>query len=109
MDYCGAIALLIYLLYELYRSSSELLHMLSDVAPVDVAEAIARDLTSMSLEVRAIRIRRVSRDVLQGDIVIALDPRLSLEEAHRIADIVEALVRSKYGAEIVVHVEPRQR
>lgn len=54
------------------------------------------------------RVRSLGRgDTTRVDIVVTADPRLSLLEAHSVADTIEAVLAEQFGArDVSVHVEP---
>jgi len=106
IDYAGAIAITTFIFYELIKEGREFLTIISDITHPELVYKISRDLERHGFKVKYVRIRRVSHNVYQGDVTIVLDPSISLDEAHRIADKVERLLKEKYGVEVVVHVEP---
>ncbi len=59
-------------------------------------------------EAPKIRMRRIGGDWF-SDVVITIQPGLSAEEAHTIADAVESALKPLMpGGDVVVHVEPRE-
>jgi cation diffusion facilitator family transporter len=66
-------------------------------------EALAPD-----VQLRRLRMRRAAREYF-ADVVIGVPPAAGVEQAHAAADAVEeAVERAVPGADVVVHVEPRE-
>lgn len=81
---------------------------LMDWVPEDLTRK-ARDRARMVPGVRAISRLRVRKSGGEwfSDVVVQVDPELSMEEAHQLADAVEAsLVLLLPGGDVVVHLEP---
>ncbi len=84
--------------------------VLMDVAPPSAEEAARRAIASVrpSVELRRLRLREAAGSVF-ADVVIGLPPGAAVAQAHTIADAVEeAVERELAGADVVVHVEPRE-
>jgi ferrous-iron efflux pump FieF len=59
------------------------------------------------VDVRTVRSRSISSDVLFAEVTIGVDGATTVEEAHHIADTVEDKISKELGvAEVLVHVEP---
>jgi cation diffusion facilitator family transporter len=59
------------------------------------------------VDVRVVRSRRAPSGTLFAEVTIGVDASLSVAEAHRLADAVEAKISERLGAaEVTVHVEP---
>lgn len=81
---------------------------LLDSAPAHVREEVASAVQSVKgvAEVGGVRVREAGPSTF-ADITIRLDPALSLEQAHHLADEAEEAVRAVLpGADVVVHAEP---
>jgi len=109
IDYCGAIAITGFIFYELVEEGRSLLTKISEYAEPRLLREIAETLRSMGIDVRCVRVHSVEEGLYRGDVTIAVDPRKSVEEVHRVADEVEKILRERFGVEVVVHVEPRER
>ena len=71
-------------------------------------EAIAASVLSVpgALAVRSVRSRSTGL-TLSVDIVVTVDPSLTMGKAHRIADAIEAKLAEDHGVEdVTIHVEP---
>jgi cation diffusion facilitator family transporter len=82
--------------------------VLVDQRAVDAAE-IRRILSSIPgiSNVPSVRSRAMASGVLFAEVTICVDASTTVEEAHRIADAVEAHLADRLGAsEVTVHVEP---
>ncbi|MCS7108743.1 MAG: cation transporter [Sulfolobales archaeon] len=108
VDYAGATILTAYLLRELTISIRDVVNLVSDIAPDDVVEKVFNDVTSHGLEVGRVRVRKVLENVYQGDVVVKLPPNTSVEDSHKVADIIEKELKSR-GIDILVHVEPNSK
>ncbi len=107
IDYVGAFVIVGYLFYELYDIAKDFIKVVSDIAPEPMlVKNIKSEVERMGPRVISIRLRMLRKNYYQGDIVIRVDPSMSVEEAHRIADEIERVLREKYNVEVVVHVEP---
>ena len=59
------------------------------------------------VDVRAVRSRAISSDVLFAEVTIGVNGSTTVEEAHHIADTVEEKIARELGvSEVLVHVEP---
>jgi cation diffusion facilitator family transporter len=59
------------------------------------------------VDVRTVRSRAISSDVLFAEVTIGVNGSTTVEEAHHIADTVEEKIAKELGvAEVLVHVEP---
>lgn len=105
VDFLGATALTVYLVFELAKSFREVVLAISDVAPEEVIEKIRRAVESHGVEVDRVRVRRVIEDVYHGDIVVRFASNTPVEDAHRVADDIEKELKS-HGIDVTVHVEP---
>ena len=56
--------------------------------------------------VKRIRLRKISEGAYHGDVIVCVDPARSVEEVHRDLDLAEERIRSKYRADVTIHVEP---
>jgi len=107
IDYVGALIIVGYLFYELYDIARDFIKVMSDIAPEPgLVRDIKREIEDMGPRVMSIRLRMLRRNYYQGDIVIRVDPSMSVEEAHRIADEIERILRQKYNVDVIVHIEP---
>ncbi len=107
IDYIGAFVIVGYLFYELYDIARDFIKVMSDIAPEPgLVKNIRREIESMGPKVISVRLRMLRKNYYQGDIIIHVDPSMSVREAHRIADEIERVLREKYNVEVVVHIEP---
>jgi divalent metal cation (Fe/Co/Zn/Cd) transporter len=105
IDFIGAIALTVYLFYELVKSLREIVIDVSDIAPIDVIDRIHRVAKDFGANVERIRVRRIIESIYQGDVVVRVEPSTPIEKAHSVADNIEKELK-KQGIDIVIHVEP---
>jgi len=68
--------------------------------------SMARAVTDV-LDVREVKVRRSGSRLLM-DCQVVVDGRLTLDEAHAVADTVEAVIKAGEPsvAEVIVHLEP---
>lgn len=91
--------------YEIVRGT---VPVLVDERAVDAAE-LRRLVASVPriADVRTVRSRAMASGVLFAEVTIGVDAATTVEEAHQIADAVEARIAEELGAsEVTVHVEP---
>ena len=106
IDSLGAVALLAYLYFEIAVETRELVHLVSDRAPVHVlSEASRRVRGEVGARVKQLRLREVAPGKYQGDVTIVLPKGTPVEQAHDVARRVEETL-GELGIEVVVHVEP---
>jgi len=108
IDFIGALALTGYLFIELVKSFKEVLDYISDVASKEIVRDLKSILKIYGIVAERIRIRRVSGNLYQGDVVVRLPQDMSVAEAHQIIDSIEKDVKNKLNTEIVIHIEPEQ-
>lgn len=107
IDYTGAIIITAYIFYEILDTIRNITRELSDVAPpADLVEMIRSELVSAGFRVKRIRLRKISEGAYHGDVIVCVDPARSVEEVHRDLDLAEERIRSKYRADVTIHVEP---
>ncbi len=107
IDYAGAFVIVGYLFYELHDIARDFIKVMSDIAPEPgLVKNIRREIERIGPKVINIRLRMLRKNYYQGDVIIRVDPSMSVEEAHRIADEIERILREKYNVEVVVHIEP---
>ncbi len=96
--------LILYLAYRLFKSVFPIFVDQNAFDPNSLANAVKR--IDGVLQVRRVRSRWIGSEKLV-DLVIAVDPHLSTNESHDIADNVEALIAEQYAvSDISIHVEP---
>lgn len=91
-----------------YRILREIVPVLVDQRGVDPAELrrLAREIPAIS-GVRTVRSRFTPSGVLFAELTIGVPAGTSVEDAHALADALEALIEQRLGAsEVTVHVEP---
>ncbi len=107
VDYIGAIIIVSYLFYELQDTLRDLVKLLSDVAPpMKLVEETRKTIEKHGVKVERIRLRLVREGFYQGDITIRLPPDITIEEAHKITDIIERELKNKYNMDVAIHIEP---
>jgi cation diffusion facilitator family transporter len=82
--------------------------VLVDERGVDAAELrrVAQKVYGVR-DVRAARSRRLASGVVMAEITVGVDARLSVADAHQVADDVERRITEQLGAsDVLVHVEP---
>jgi ferrous-iron efflux pump FieF len=82
--------------------------ILVDERAIDAGELRAVVLAVPDIrEVRNIRSRSTASGQLFAEVTIAVSGGTSVDEAHRLADAVEASIENKFGtSQVTVHVEP---
>ncbi len=107
IDYGGAIVITIYLFYELYETTRDMVKVLSDIAPPPhIVDEVRRSIEKWNVKVEKVRLRMIKEGYYQGDIVVRLPPNITVEEAHNITDKIERELKEKYNVEATIHVEP---
>jgi cation diffusion facilitator family transporter len=97
-------AIILYLAYGLFRRAIPVL--------VDRSIASAEELSEIAGGVPGVRGTRRVRSRLSGsgpaiDLVVSVDPALSTESSHAIADEIERVLREKFSIlDVTVHIEP---
>lgn len=90
------------------RLARETVDALVDRSPEDVAERMAEAVSRVPgvIEVRRVRLRRVSR-YFYVDVVAVASRTTSLEESHALTERIEGAIRSvEPRSDVVVHLEP---
>ncbi len=106
-DYIGAIAITLYLFYELQETARDMVKVLSDIAPPpNIVEEVKKTIEKWNVKVEKIRLRMIREGYYQGDVIIRLQPNITVEEAHRIADRIEYELKKRYNIEATIHIEP---
>lgn len=96
---------------EAFKLAMETTDVLLDKMPVD----LEREIMSAVSTVRGVKGVRRIRGRLVGDrvfldVIIEVEPSLSIEEAHSISSMVEYEIARRLGeSDVLVHVEPRKR
>ncbi len=100
----GVSCLILYLSYDLFR---RILPILVDEYALD-PESLSEAVNNIQGVVKVSRVRsRWIGNEKSVDLVIAVEPQLSIVEAHDIANSVELYIEKLYGvADISIHVEP---
>ena len=91
-----------------YQILREIVPVLVDQRGVDAAELrrLAGEIPAIS-DVRTVRSRFTPSGVLFAELAIGVPAGTSVEDAHALADALEALIDERLGAsEVTVHVEP---
>lgn len=109
-DALGAAIIALMLARIAWRYGRPAAHELVDTAPPDaLAQAVTDALTAVPgvRDAHDLRLRRVGR-LVQADVHIALDPAMTLSEAHRLSEAAraEVLAHVPEVADIVIHPEP---
>lgn len=100
----GVALLIVYLAYSLFRRAVPILLDESAIDPEEVSHII-RNVQGVR-SVYRIRSRWIGND-RAIDLVISVDPSLSIQESHAIADKIEALIEHQFDTtDISIHVEP---
>jgi cation diffusion facilitator family transporter len=103
-----AIAVALLIAWNGYQIVRGTVPVLVDQRAVDAAEIrrILSEIPAIS-SVPSVRSRAMASGVLFAEVTICVDASTTVEEAHEIADAVEARLAEKLGAsEVTVHVEP---
>jgi cation diffusion facilitator family transporter len=108
MDAVLAIAVALAIAWTGYRILRQSVPILVDERAIEASE-LRRLLAEIPqiADVRVVRSRRAPSGTLFAEVTIGVDASLSVAEAHRLADAVEAKIGERLGtAEVTVHVEP---
>ncbi|WP_448577378.1 cation diffusion facilitator family transporter [Thermosphaera sp.] len=101
--------LIVYLAWSLIRTASD---RLIGRAPLPVEEEELRKIISsiapQAKDPHHIHIHEYGAHV-EITLHLRLDPKINLEEAHRIATLIEEEVKNKLGWEVTVHLEPDKK
>jgi cation diffusion facilitator family transporter len=91
-----------------YRILRESIPVLVDERAIDAAELRGIVLGVPSVhDVRTVRSRSTASGQLFAEVTIGVPKGISIEEAHKLADAVEAAIEREFGtAQVTVHVEP---
>lgn len=106
-DYAGSLLLLAFLLYGLVSETRRILPYISSHVPPRLWEKIREEIEAEGLRVRRLRLRPCPDKSFHGDVVVEVPRTMSVEDAHRVVDIVERKIQEKYNTSLVVHIEPR--
>ena len=103
----GVAMLVIYLAYKLFRRAIPTLIDEYAVDPLELTEIIKN--VGGVKDVYRVRSRWIGK-TCAIDLVISVDPFLSTEESHKIANRIESLIENQYDTtDISIHVEPENR
>lgn len=99
--------LVFYLAFDLYRRAVPILVDQVAITPEKVAKSI-RTVPGV-ISVRQVRSRWVESEIF-ADVIISVDPHLSTEKSHQIADEIEAILAKTLGIhDVTIHIEPGKR
>ncbi|MET1101204.1 MAG: cation transporter [Pyrodictiaceae archaeon] len=107
-DYVGSIILLGFLVYGLVVETREIIPLISDYVPPGILDEVRREIEEEGLKVVSLRLRPCPGKGFLGDAVVRTPSYMSVDEAHKLIDLIENKVRKKYNASIVIHVEPEK-
>jgi len=100
----GVSCLILYLSYDLFRRILPILVDEYALDPESLSEAV-NNIQGVA-KVNRVRSRWIGNEK-SVDLVIAVEPQLSIVEAHDIANNVESYIEKQYGAtDISIHIEP---
>lgn len=103
----GVSFIIVYLAFNLFKRTMPVLLDEYAIKPEEL-DHIIKEVPGV-INVYKIRSRWVG-NARRIDLVISVDPALSTEESHRIADDIELLIEQRYEAtDITIHVEPEQK
>jgi divalent metal cation (Fe/Co/Zn/Cd) transporter len=109
IDRLGAAAMLIYLAYQIIANSKTILYKVTGPAPPrSVSEGLTKDISSMGVKVKDLKLRSVGDNYVAGYVIIETPPTESVEAAHELADKIETMALEKYNVKLVVHIEPER-
>ncbi len=104
IDYAGALALTLYIFYELYEYTKKLMIPLSDRAPDELAREVRELLERHGVHVERLRLRVIVPGRYHGDALVSV-PGRDYDSAHELVDrLVDELHRR--GVDLTVHIEP---
>jgi len=103
----GVALLVIYLAYKLFKRAIPILLDEYAIDPQDLSRVIQK--APGVKGVSRIRSRWIGKSIAV-DMIILVDPSISTEESHKIADEIESLIEKRFGAsDISIHVEPEKQ
>lgn len=107
-DTVAALVVAIIIFKVSFTMARSALDFLMDAAPEDTEEEIERTVSGIEAVRSLTRLRmRSSGSEYFVDLTVAVDPRLSVADGHRVTSEVEARVLALLpGADVLVHVEP---
>ncbi len=111
LDLAGSVIISAMLVREGLKIATDSVRDLLDSLKLEIAEAAAKAALSVSgvLAVHDVRVRSYG-GIYYIDMKVHVDPDASVEEAHRISEIVESVVKESLGkgrvAEVLIHYEP---
>lgn len=96
--------IIFYLAFQLFKKAIPILVDRSDIDPKAISDVV----NNVAAVNTVLRVRsRSSGKELMADIVVTMDPNMSLSESHAIADGIEQALAEKFNIQdVVVHVEP---
>ena len=98
--------LVFYLAFDLFRRAVPILVDKAAVAPELLEETILR--VPGVKEVRQVRSRFAESEII-ADVIVSVNPKLSTEKSHRIADAVETILTEKLDInDVTVHIESKE-
>jgi cation diffusion facilitator family transporter len=107
-DAIAAIVVAAIVLAAAFRLVRQSVDVLMDRASGEAEAAILHALEGQPVEVRRVRIRTAAGRYF-ADLVVAVGADIQLVQAHTVSDDIEEAVRAELpGADVVVHVEPRE-
>lgn len=107
-DAIAAIVVAVVVLAAAFRLARQSVDVLMDRASGEAEAAILHALEGQPVEVRRVRIRTAAGRSY-ADLVVAISADAGIVQAHTVSDDIEAAVRTELpGADVVVHVEPRE-
>lgn len=101
IDFAGALLLTGYIFYELLNNGKSLVEIMVDAAPpLNIYENIVKEAEGLGLEIKAVRLRRLSHTKFHGDILIKGGGNM-MEKIPRF----KKALKTKYGVDLCVEWE----
>jgi cation diffusion facilitator family transporter len=108
LDAALAIVVALIIAWSGFRILRDSIPVLVDERAIDAADLRAVVLGVPEIrDVRNVRSRSTASGQLFAEVTVAVSGRIQVEEAHRLADAVEAAIEREFGtSEVTVHIEP---
>jgi cation diffusion facilitator family transporter len=108
LDSITASLISIYFTRSSYILSKRAIDELMDRTPKEIIETIKQITKEQSISMKSVRARKSGNKIFI-DMIIKVSPDLNIEEAHKITEKLENIIKNKYNksdVDMIIHVEP---
>jgi len=108
LDSITASLISIYFTRSSYILSKRAIDELMDRTPKEIIETIKQITKEQSISMKSVRARKSGNKIFI-DMIIKVSPDLNIEEAHKITEKLENIIKNKYNKsdiDMIIHVEP---